>query len=133
MFCKAQFLSLALCALVIACASVPIQTAENDDPIEVVLGKSGKKARVELSGGATYTFELIQISDSRCPNNAKCIWRGELAALLQIAREDDESSEREITLGKETQPTSDFAGARLSLVAIDEKTVTFSVVRIDQQ
>lgn len=108
------------------CAAATTRTASRDETVEVTLSDTHKKATVSFED-RRYRLGLAQIVDSRCPANAKCIWRGELAARIGIERVDQGTAAREITLGESTVPSMEIMGAKLVLVAIDETSVTFTI------
>jgi hypothetical protein len=118
--------ALLVLSVMIGCVSGAVYAAEGDEPVRVTLDKARGKAGVEL-GERRYRLGFVQITDSRCPKDAQCIWAGELSARIRIERLDEPAGPREITLGQQTAPSMEIMGARLDLVSINEASVTLTM------
>lgn len=118
--------ALLACSVLIGCASGTVYAAEGTEPVRVTLDKARVKAGVEL-GERRYRLEFVQITDSRCPKDAQCIWAGELSARIRMERLDEPAGPREITLGQQSVPSMEIMGARLDLVSISEASVTLTM------
>lgn len=119
------FVVLSVVATIAGCASSSRPLARGES-VEVTLGPAEKKVVLETDD-ARYKLALLQIIDSRCPANAKCIWAGELSARIAIERIDLSGVAREITLGESTVPSTEVFGLKFVLASIDERSVTFTV------
>ncbi len=122
--------------LCLACASSKTVALGGDagKPMELTIDTSTRTVNVDSGDDVRHTIHLEEILDSRCPPNAKCIWAGELAASLEIARVDRKSgarTERQITLAQITTPTVSILGASFELVRIDKSSVTFRFTRAE--
>lgn len=112
--------------LLVACASGSTLSVEGDEALELTLSATAEHAKIE-AGERRYKIGLEQINDSRCPANAKCLWAGELAAVLSLDRTDTQTPRRSFTLGEESVPSIEVEGLAFELVSITETSVTFTV------
>jgi len=96
---------LSLSALLLAGCSEPA-TAEVGLGKEVTLAV-GQSAAIT---GEDLRIEFVEVvSDSRCPNGAKCIWAGEASCLVKIAQAGS-TYEKVLTQPGLSEPTSDTFG-----------------------
>ncbi|WP_203295238.1 hypothetical protein [Luteirhabdus pelagi] len=64
------------------------------------------KIAVKIPLGKTVAFEGVAITfkevleDSRCPENATCVWEGRVRALVSIEEEGEEAIEQVVIFGK---------------------------------
>ncbi len=124
-------LSLLAFQLLIGSACTSTAAAMNEDnpngPVELSLSTKHDDARFKL-GESTYRIHLREITDSRCPANAKCIWSGELAAELSADRTlSGRKESKQFTLGQETMPNLKALGASFELLSITETSLTVRV------
>ena len=86
---------------------------------------AGATATLELRYDQTVAYEglelrLVEISDSRCATGVVCVWEGEVAARLEVARAGEAPVEVELALRAGHEADQAVAhGRRLRLVAVD--------------
>jgi hypothetical protein len=70
-----------------------------------------------------YTIKLLNISDSRCPSGAQCIWTGELTYKLDI-------NDNDYSLGIITKQSIDLGTYQVILVDSNDKYI---VLRLEKK
>ena len=81
---------LLLVAALLACSPAPAATAPDPSPRTSDVGapitlKVGQSVTVGTVDPLTVTFRRVE-SDSRCPQNVQCVWAGDAAVELRLAR-----------------------------------------------
>lgn len=107
------------------CAAVPAQ----DATMRAAYGEAvtlGVGQLVEYEDGLHVT--LLQISDSRCPEDVQCFWQGELSGRFGLSGGSVSGAE-EVYLGMVTSPVATVDGYEILLTGATELNVTLMVLK----
>ncbi len=106
------------------CPEVNLLPAAFGDSVILAIGEQAK-----FSDGLAVT--LVEINDSRCPQEVVCVWAGELSSLLRIADGSTGKPLKEIRLGTATAASVTENNHTFTLQDATVTTVTIMVVKKD--
>lgn len=96
-------------------------SATYGEAVTLAVGQS-----VEYADGLS--VKLLEISDSRCPEDVQCFWQGELAGSLELSGGSVGAAE-EVRIGAVTNPAVAVDGYSVALFGATELNMTVVVSR----